>query len=139
MKDVHDTGVVLFISLCGVMFSFLMLSLFGIFIDWWLLLVKFYVFDIFDVVGQRTNDPGVDTVLKAEGFSKGQWIIMRMYLYSSRCIGIKLNNHLNRLLLFTMIVNIQQLILERERRIEYFFNNSMRLTKHDLNSNFKTK
>lgn len=70
MKDIHDAGVVLFIGLCGMMFGFVILSLLGINIDRWFLLIEFYVFDIFDVIGQSANDSGVDAVLKTESFGK---------------------------------------------------------------------
>lgn len=129
MKNVHNARVVLFISLCSMMFGLLMLRLFWVFIDWWLL-TKFYVLDISYVIGQCANYSGVDAVLKAESFSKGQGVIMCMYLYGSRIVRIEFNYHLNWLLLMKIIGNIVQLILKREWGIEYFLDNPMGLTVH---------
>lgn len=64
---------------------------------------------------------------------------MGMYLYGSRGVSIEFNDHFDRFLLIIVIGIILVRWVMSKWRVEYFFDDFMRVSEHDLNLSLKDK
>jgi len=64
---------------------------------------------------------------------------MGMYLYGSRGVCIEFNDHFDRFLLIIVIGIILVRWVMGKWRVEYFFDNFMGISEHDLNLILKDK
>lgn len=132
VRYIHEAGLILFISHWVVVFVFYVFRMTNIFFNWWLL-VEFEIFDIFNVISKGVDNSGVNTVLETECFCECKRVIMRMYLYGGGSICIEFDDHFDRVLLIGTFIIILCGWVMCKWGVENFFDNFMRLSKHDLN------
>lgn len=58
-------------------------------------IMKFYVLNISDVVGQGVDDSGVDAVLEAKGLGQNEGIVVGVDLDRGGLLWVELDHHLD--------------------------------------------